>query len=254
MTDAPVNKVDKSFWEDEYLSAADLPARPDPTLPFERTLARELTVRAPVPRGGRVMEIGCAPGKWLVHYASRFDATVDGIEYGEKGVAATRANLEAAGARGEIEHADFFAVEPRPEYDLVLSLGFIEHFDDLGAVFERHVGWVAPGGLLAIGVPNYRGVNRIVQGFSDPAHLAMHNLDAMDPDLYRRLAPAHGLEVESIGHLGGFDPIIIKIGRSAVKPWIAAEGRWRRLRAADRIDHPLLSSYLLAVLRRPPAA
>jgi SAM-dependent methyltransferase len=253
MSEAPHNKVDKAFWEDEYLAAAELPARPDQGMAFERVLARELARRAPVARGETVLEVGCAPGKWLLYYAERFGARVEGVEYGDKGVAATRANLAAAGVPGEIHHADFFDFPARP-YDLVLSLGFIEHFDDLGAAFARHVDFVAPGGRLAIGVPNYRGLNRVVQRFSDPDHLALHNLDAMEPALYARLAAEYGLVVDSIAHVGGFDPIIIKIGRPAVRPWIALEGRWRRLAAADRLNSRWASSYLLAVLRRPPAA
>jgi 2-polyprenyl-3-methyl-5-hydroxy-6-metoxy-1,4-benzoquinol methylase len=243
------NIVDKSFWEEEYLDAAELPARPDPSFPFDRMLAHELERRAPVAAGRTVMEVGCAPGKWLVWYAERFGANVEGVEYGEKGVAATRANFDAAGVDGAVHHADFFEFDPRP-YDLVLSLGFIEHFDDTSAAFARHVEFVAPGGLLAIGVPNYRGLNRVVQRFSDPSHLALHNLGAMDPALYESLAAAHDLRVESIAHVGGFDPVIIKIGRPAVKPWIALEGRWRRLAVSERVNHRLASSYLLAVFRR----
>jgi SAM-dependent methyltransferase len=253
MTDPVRNIVDKSFWEDEYLDVGELPARPDPSFPFERVLAAELERRAPVSAGQTVMEVGCAPGKWLVWYAERFGAAVEGVEYGDKGVAATRANLEAAGIDGQVHHADFFEFDPRP-YDLVLSLGFIEHFDDIAAAFARHVEFTAPGGLLAIGVPNYRGLNRVVQRFSDPAHLALHNLGAMDPSLYERLAADHGLSVESSAYVGGFDPIIIKIGRPAVKPWVALEGRWRRLGVAERLNHRLASSYLLTVLRQPEAS
>jgi SAM-dependent methyltransferase len=250
MSEPVRNIVDKSFWEDEYLDVGQLPARPDPSFPFERALAAELAARAPAIAGQSVLEVGCAPGKWLVYYAERFGAAVEGVEYGDKGVAATRANLAAAGVGGDVHHADFFEFAPRP-YDLVLSLGFIEHFDDTAAAFARHVEFLAPGGRLVIGVPNYRGLNRVVQRFSDPAHLALHNLGAMEPGLYRRLAAEHGLEVDSIAHVGGFDPIIIKIGRPAVKPWIAVEGRWRRLRAAERVNHRWASSYLLTVLRRP---
>jgi SAM-dependent methyltransferase len=253
MSEPVKNIVDKSFWEDEYLDVAELPARPDPSFTFERVLAQELAARAPAARGQRVLEVGCAPGKWLVFYGERFGAAVEGVEYGEKGVAATRANLAAAGIDGQVHHADFFDFQPRP-YDVVLSLGFIEHFDDTAAAFARHVEFVAPGGCVVIGVPNYRGVNRIVQRWSDPDHLALHNLGAMEPDLYRRLAADHGLEVDSIAHVGGFDPIIVKIGRPSVKPWIALEGRWRRLKLADRVNNRFLSSYLLVVLRRPAEA
>lgn len=254
MDDSTVtNIVSKDFWEDDYLSGTELPSRPDRKLAIDRSIAAALSAHADVERGASVVEIGCAPASWLLFYAERFGAVVTGIEYTERGVALSRANLEAAGVPGTIAHADFFDVTAQP-HDLVLSLGFIEHFDDLDATFARHLDFLAPGGRLAVGVPNYRGLNRVLQSMSDPAHLRLHNLEAMRPALYRRLAAEHGLEVEYQDHIGGFDPIIIKIGRRAVLPLILLEGRYRRLRVADRINHPLASSYLLTVLRRPPAS
>src|SRR5579862_6625978 len=121
---------------------------------FERCLARELGRHAPTDAGASVLEVGCAPAKWLVFYAERFGARVAGIEYSEKGAEISRANLQLAGIEGTIYHGDFFSVTPGL-FDLVLSLGFIEHFDDLDQAFDRHVTCVAEQGRLAIGVPNY---------------------------------------------------------------------------------------------------
>jgi SAM-dependent methyltransferase len=177
---------------------------------------------------------------------------VEGIEYTDVGASLSRLNLERAGVEGVIRQADFFDVPPS-SFDLVLSLGFIEHFDDLPRVFARHVAFTAPGGTLAIGVPNYRGLNRRLQQLTDASHLDLHNLDAMRPALYRELAAHHGLSVTFIGHIGGIDPIVIKLGRRWLLPFLLLEGLYRRLPFADRINHPLASSYMLVVMRRPVA-
>ena len=245
----PANLAPQAFWEDEYFGDVQLPLRPDPALPLERSLARALECQAPVERGARVLEVGCAPAKWMVFYGEHFGAVVEGIEYSRKGAQISRENLRQTGVGGSVHQGDFFEVEPRP-FDLVLSLGFIEHFDDLAGAFAQHVRFVGPAGLLVVGVPNFKGVNRLVQRWADSDHLRMHNLAAMRPGLYRELAAEHGLEVEHIGHLGGFDPAIIKYGRPGSRLFTLVAGRYRRLRFADRIDHPLLSSYLLVVLRR----
>jgi SAM-dependent methyltransferase len=244
------NRVGKPFWEDDYLANVPIPARPDEHMAFERCLRRELAAHAPVAPGSRVLEVGCAPGKWLVFYAERFGASVSGVEYTDKGAELTRANFAATGIQGEVLQGDFFALPPQ-SFDLVLSLGFIEHFDDLDATFAHHLDFVAPGGRLAVGVPNYRGLNRLLQRWSDPAHLALHNLDAMRPERYREYAARHDLQLEHLGHLGGPDPIIIKVGRPSTLLVTLLEGRLRRLAVAERLDHPWLSSYLLAVFRRP---
>ena len=45
-----------------------------------------------------------------------------------------------------------------PTYDVVYSLGLIEHFVDRVSIVERHVRLARPGGLLILGVPNFRGL------------------------------------------------------------------------------------------------
>ncbi|HEY7960540.1 MAG TPA: class I SAM-dependent methyltransferase [Solirubrobacteraceae bacterium] len=257
MSDAPTNIVEKAFWENDYYWArAELPCRVDTELAFDRSLARALAAYAAVQPGQSVLEVGCAPAKWLLFYAERFGAAVAGIEYSDKGATLSRENLRAAGVPSEIQRADFFDVPPRP-YDLVLSIGFIEHFDDIPGTFERHLRFVAPGGRLAIGVPNFRGVNRALQWLAEPEYLALHNIAAMRPSLYREMAAVHDLELEHIGYLGGLDPAIIRLGRGPalsprrVLPGAAtlAERRWRSLALGERLEHRWLSSYLLAVYR-----
>ena len=203
------------------------------------------------PRAGdSVIEIGCAPAKWLVHLAERYGVRVAGIEYTEKGAAFSRANLEACGVEGTIHYADFFAFGAR-EHDLVVSLGFIEHFDELEDVFARHVAFVAPGGRLVLGVPNFRGLNRLLQRWSDPDYLALHNMRATAPELWRRLAREHGLTPIAVRHIGGPDPVIVRLHGGPARVVAMAEARFRRLRVAERLDHPWFSSYLFMVFGRP---
>lgn len=247
---ADTNLAGKDFWTEDYLAHVSLPARPDATMAFERCLAAALAQDAAVASGASVIEAGCAPAKWLVFYAEHFGAQVTGIEYTEHGAALSTANLRATGVLGEIRHGDFFALPPT-EHDLVLSLGFIEHFDDLEGAFARHVRFLAPGGLLVIGVPNYTGLFGAVQRWTDPAHLALHNVDAMAPPLYRRLAAGHGLSVRSQRYIGGPDPAIIRLGRQRGRLATSPLGLARRLPALDRVNHRLLSSYLLTVMQRP---
>ena len=242
----------EDFWENTYLGDVALPARPDPGVQFERVLADALARHAPVGAGESVVEIGCAPATWLGYYAERFGARVAGIEYTAHGVELSRRNLAALGIDGQIVHDDFFAVAPSP-HDLVLSLGFIEHFDDLAGTFAHHAAFVGSGGRLVIGVPNYRGLMGLLQRLADPTHLAMHNTKAMDRALWRRLGAEHGMQVEWEGYLDGPDPDII-----AVRPrrrWLFAAlavlDLLRRAKLGPRLNAARLSAYLLVVLRRP---
>ncbi len=207
-----------------------------------------LSPSLPPPPGASVVEVGCAPAKWLGFYAERFGAYVEGIEYSEKGAKLSQDNLDMLGVQGRIVHDDFFTTDPQI-YDLVVSLGFIEHFEDLDSAFARHLDFVAPEGRLLIGVPNFRGVNRLLQRWADPSYLALHNLRAMDPRLYVQFGARHGLELLAQRYIGGPDPIIVKLGRRWVTPLVLAEARLRRLDAVARFESGLTSPYLITVYR-----
>jgi SAM-dependent methyltransferase len=241
--------ADQRFWEEEYIwSDVEPPVRPDPELEFDRALMDAFVHHAPLSAGATVLEIGCAPAKWLVYLAERFGARVEGVEYSPKGAAISRENLAACGVDGEIHEADFFEFETDP-VDMVVSLGFIEHFDDLQDVFDRHVRLVRPGGRLVVGVPNFTGWNGLLQRIGDSPYLALHNRRAMDPAMLRRLAAEQGLHEEFLGHLGGPDPVIVRSRRAPVTALVLAGRRVRRLRFTEGLNHRWFSSYLLGVWR-----
>src|SRR4051794_29467567 len=91
------NRAEQDFWDEEHFANLELPARPHDSMPFERCLARELARYAAVQVGATVLEVGCTPARWLVFYAERFGAKVEGVEYTEKGVELSRRNLELIG-------------------------------------------------------------------------------------------------------------------------------------------------------------
>lgn len=246
----PANLMPKAFWEDVYYGNPQLPLEPSPDFSYERTLASALEEMAPVAAGASVIEIGCAPGRWLVWYAKRFDARVRGLEYSKKGAELSQANLRAAGLPPDVVQRDFFdELVEHERSTLVLSLGFIEHFDDLRVAFRRHLDFVEPHGRVAIGVPNFRGMTGLMQRWASPEFLAQHNHAAMDPELFRGFAHEHGWELEDHRYIGSFDPNVIHVRRHGPAAVLLPLGALRRLRFTDRLNHPRLSSYLMMTFR-----
>jgi SAM-dependent methyltransferase len=249
----PANLATNQFWEDDYYRGIRIPARPDPSFPYERCLARALEELAPVQPDAKVLEVGCAPARWLVWYAERFGADVTGIEYSQKGVELSRANLAAAGVAGEIRQGDFFSDDVgTDEFDAVVSFGFIEHFDDVGAVFRRHVAFVASGGRLVVGMPNFRGLIGMLQRWGDPDYLRLHNRRAMDPRLYAELAGANGVSLDAVRYIDGSDPAMLRVTRRSAHAAVLPLSLLRRLRVSDRFNGRLISSYLLLTFTRQP--
>lgn len=250
--DAPTNLARKDFWEEDYYRGIEIPARPDPDFTFERCLARTLEELAPVGREARVLELGCAPARWLLWYAERFGANVTGLESSSKGAQLSRDNLAAGGVHGAIVEADLFSEEVSlGTFDLVLSLGVIEHFDDVPHAFARHAAFVGKGGRLVIGMPNFRGLIGFLQKISDRDHLSMHNIEAMQPQRYPNLANESGMSLEKTRYIDGADPAMISVTVRPMQAALLPLQLWRRLRFSDRVNHRLISSYLLLTFVRP---
>lgn len=118
-------------------------------------------------RGGKVIEVGSAPGTFIADFAEAFGATPYGVEYSDTGARANRAHFAARGVDPEnLIHADFFSASFRDAYherfDVVISRGFIEHFTNVDAVIDGHMRLLKPGGTLIVGIPNLRGANGLL--------------------------------------------------------------------------------------------
>ena len=174
--------VEKEFWETEYYWATvQPPIRPDLDMPFDRSMASALERLAPATADDRVLEVGCAPAKWLGFYGTRFGSHVEGIEYSEKGAAAVPGQpRRPEGVRRTIHHADFFHLVPVTQYDLVLSFGFIEHFDDRESLRPPPRVRRPEGHTVRASAELPRAEPR-TPAFSDPSNLALHNLRARGP-------------------------------------------------------------------------
>jgi 2-polyprenyl-3-methyl-5-hydroxy-6-metoxy-1,4-benzoquinol methylase len=143
------------------------------------------------PNGGSALEIGCAPGKLLLWLAVERRARVSGIDYSPVGVAHTNHLFAAVGASIDLRQEDVFETSFRPEtFDLVYSMGVIEHFSDPTGIVRKHIELTKRGGRTVITIPNYGGIFGRVQRMLDPENLAIHNTNIMSPSALRELVPA----------------------------------------------------------------
>ena len=100
-----------------------------------------------------------------------------------------------------IIEADLFKYKTERLYDMVLSFGLIEHFNDTQSIIETHLQFLKPGGVLFITLPNFKGVNGWVQRKFDRDNYDKHNINSMDLTLLADACKALGLkEVEAYYH------------------------------------------------------
>lgn len=165
----------------------------------------------PVNQNYTVLEIGGAPGQYLIYFVKNFGYKAHSLDYSRNGNIQTERNFKQAGIPITIYEADLFAPDKNlPRFDVVYSLGLIEHFDDPLKAVEKHVELLKPGGILILGAPNLTGIyHRFLKTLS-PDHDKTHNLKTMDLANWERFEKALPITPLFKGYVGGFEPLIMK--------------------------------------------
>jgi len=172
--------------------------------------------------GGSVVEIGSAPGEYVSEFGRRHGCVPHGIEYSEIGVEVNRQVFSKHGFDPDnVIHADVFSEEFakrfKEKFDVVLSKGFIEHFEDLKPVIDRHMTLLKPGGYLIVTVPNLRGANNALARMFDETAIPRHNVKIMRRNVYRELFKRADLQERFCDYYGTFSFYLFTSGKSPIR-------------------------------------
>jgi len=112
-----------------------------------------LAQRADIPRGGRVLDIGCGVGGSALWLAEKFHCEVTGITISpvQARLAAAKGRARGLSDRVQFQVQDANQWQPEPaSVDVIWILESSEHFRDKPNFFERCARAVKPGGVLAV--------------------------------------------------------------------------------------------------------
>ena len=149
------------------------------------------------------IELGGFPGYYAVYLTKyqNLDATLFDYFIHEGLINQLLEKNELEPGDINIIEADLFEYKTKRLYDLVLSFGLIEHFNDTKAIIEAHLQFLKPKGVLFITLPNFKSVNGWVQRKFDRENYDKHNIRSMNPRLLAEYCKQLGLtEVESYYH------------------------------------------------------
>ena len=201
------DRTGRDFW-DQWWQRTPLPPPIDPCRPglknypfrsFHRYFSEVLRNGAPGER--RLIEIGCAQSVFLPYLARYFGFQVAGLDQSELGCERARRILERERVQGEIYCADLFAPPTAllGRFDVAVSFGVAEHFDDTTKPLAASAALLKPGGKMVTLIPNLTGILGRYQRLLDRKLYEAHVV--MDDE---KLAAAHrhaGLVVDSAGYL-----------------------------------------------------
>jgi len=134
----------------------------------------------PMDRKFSFLEIGGFPGLYSVLFRKYFGYQVTLLDYYIDREIIGRV-FEANGVPQDVTiiESDFLEYRGKRKYDVVFSMGFIEHFRDVEFIIKKHAELTKAGGYIVIGLPNFLGFNGILQRLFDPSNLNVHNIEAM---------------------------------------------------------------------------
>lgn len=201
----------KEFWDDVW-SKIRLPLIIEPTAndPVTKEILRIFKDFLPKDKLSAV-EIGGAPGQFIAYLCKYHGYEASVIEYSKIGCQKTTENFDLLGLNVNIYNRDFLGdLSDLPRFDLVFSMGFVEHFNELDDIFRRHIKLLNKGGILVLGVPNFGGINQKVLAQTAPKMLSMHNIEAMDIKRWNVIESLYGLTPLFKGYIGGFEPKTLK--------------------------------------------
>ena len=167
-----------------------------PVAAFQRFVTRQpvrFLRRAGVQAGARVLDVGAGPGRLVAALRDAgYEAT--GIEPSRRSAAlAHQAGLPVQRC-DLLEYAD-------SRLDAAVMWHVLEHLDDPPTALVTVRGWLRPGGLLLVGVPNVASLQAEVAGegwlhLDAPRHRIHFTADGL-----RRLLVRSGFEVVRTHHL-----------------------------------------------------
>lgn len=192
--------VQQDFWDKSYESYDR-----EATLPLSNPIIPWIERVSSLSPAGSCLEIGAFPGSYSNEFGKR-GHLISGIDLTPR-ITELNTLFRSRNYRvGQFSRQDFFRYPVENKYDIVFSIGFIEHFNDYLSVIGKHSKLVKDNGLLFIAVPNFRGkLQHFLHRMMNKENLEIHNIASMNPDQWANSLKDHGFEIIQKGYIGGFD-------------------------------------------------
>lgn len=229
----------------QYLAYDDLRLRP----------GRDLLARVPVEDPQRVVDLGCGPGNLTLLLAERWPrAEVAGVDADDAMLA--EADARDPDRRVSWMPGDIATWAAAHRVDVVFSNAALHWVGDHPTVLQRWLGQLAPGGALAVQVPDnfdepsHTSVAEVVDEGAWASRLRPHLLDApvLPPQRYHRLLRpvVDHLDVWTTTYwqaLTGEDPVLEWVKGSLLRPLLAELGDGERDEFLGRVGERLRAAY-----------
>lgn len=194
--------TDRAFWKNYWESKTGIVEQIPENFTFHHQLKTIIANR----NIKSAIELGGFPGYYAVFLKKYFNLDVALLDYFVH-PPVVNALLKENGLNETdvaLIEADLFNYQPTKQYDLALSCGLIEHFNDTADIINRHIQFLKPGGTLFITLPNFKSVNGWLQKRFDWENYSKHNISSMDINLLKDICEKANLKDIKVNYYGHF--------------------------------------------------
>jgi 2-polyprenyl-3-methyl-5-hydroxy-6-metoxy-1,4-benzoquinol methylase len=195
--------TDKTYWDGTYTHRkTQRPLNVESFIGYPNRLILIKLLEADL-RNKRILEIGAGDSKWLPYLARKFPSSqFVGVDYSESGCMLLSERVSKENANVAVVHEDMFVEDSQlhSSFDIAISIGVVEHFDDLARVLSVKSRYLKPGGIMFTLIPNMAGVLGTLTRIWNREVYDKHN-----PHDWESFLQGHqqaGLQVISGGYLG----------------------------------------------------
>ena len=243
--------TDRNFWVNYWESKTDLSVIIPSNYLFHRQLADIVSTH----QIKTAIELGGFPGYYAVFLKKYLKIEVTLLDYFVH-LPITEQLLKTNGLAVDdikVIETDLFTYQTPTQYDLVLSCGLIEHFNDTKDIINRHIAFVKPGGTLFITLPNFKSVNGWFQRIFDKENYDKHNISSMNPDLLANICKDAGLQVIQSRYFGKFSVWLENENKKTLGVRLLKKVVWwmgKLFTKAAPFDSKQLSPYIILEARK----
>lgn len=220
--------TDKVYWEKYYsggeVQKSQIEAVVSEFDPFWDFLIKNNDVNPPK----SIIEIGGYPGRYLAYLSNKYNLEPTSLDYNSDRFKIDEVMKIFHISDYHVIQADIFNHVPEKQYDIVISNGFVEHFEDYDTILDKHAKYLKPGGTLFVLVPNMRNYIKYYKKLVDNENLKIHNLKSMRKKVFYDFGVRNNLKLLKLEYYGGFpfsvhqelnviQKVIFKVHRIAFK-------------------------------------
>lgn len=152
---------------------------------------------------GNCFEVGCFPGRYMALLGQK-GWILNGIDLTPHLFKMVDWFNDNKWNVGKFEIVKFEEYPQSKKYELVYSLGFIEHFTNFEEIIAMHTPMVKPGGKLIITTPNFTGIQGLLHWFLDSVNYNRHYVKSMNLKKWQKVLINNGFVIEKAQPFGKF--------------------------------------------------